>query len=79
MSPQKAAFARPAQDAELAQAAGKELARAVELIGPDSLIGAAAKGGAFSERVVRALTKVPQACCPLHPCRLQARLPLKIS
>ena len=58
LSAQKAAFARPARDAELAQAAGTDLGQAVELVAPDSLIGAAAKGGAFSERVVKAITKV---------------------
>ena len=58
LSAQKAAFARPARDAELAQEAGTDLRRAVELVGPDSLIGAAAKGGAFSESVVKAVTKV---------------------
>ena len=58
LSAQKAAFARPARDAELAQVAGTDLGRAVALIGPDSLIGAAAKGGAFSETVVKVITKV---------------------
>ena len=58
LSPQKAAFARPAQDAELAQKAGTDLSRAVKLVRPDSLIGAAAQGGAFSESVIKALTKV---------------------
>ncbi|CAK0735604.1 hypothetical protein CVIRNUC_000608 [Coccomyxa viridis] len=57
LSPQKAAFARSASDAHLAQQAQTDLSKAVELVGPDALIGAAAQGGAFSERVVRTLTK----------------------
>ena len=67
LSAQKAAFARPARDAELAHAAGTDLGRAVELVGPDSLIGAAAKGGAFSERVVKAITKAFPYIVP--PCQ----------
>lgn len=72
VSPEKAAFARPAKDGGLAREAGTELRRAVELIAPDTLIGAAAKGGAFDEGVVRALTKVNRAISPLRMQRTYA-------
>ena len=76
LSPQKAAFARSASDAHLAQLAQTDLSKAVELVGPDALIGAAAQGGAFSERVVRTLTKVLRNCPPSFssPCMLCARV-----
>lgn len=66
LSPQKAAFARPAKDAGLAEQAGTDLSLAVELVRPDSLIGAAAKGGAFSKSVVEALTEVKSTPSALH-------------
>ena len=65
LSSQKAAFARSASDADLAQQARTDLSKAVELVGPDALIGAAAQGGAFSETVVRTLTEVLHDSPPL--------------
>ena len=75
LSPQKAAFARSASNASLARQAQTDLSKAVELIGPDALIGAAAQGGAFSESVVRTLTKVLTDGLPSLPsfCMLRAR------
>jgi malic enzyme len=58
MSAQKEAFARGANDAALAQEAGRDLGKAVRLIRPSALIGAAAQGGAFSKDVVRAVKQV---------------------
>ena len=74
LSPQKASFARSANDAALAQQAQTDLSKAVELVGPDALIGAAAQGGAFSEGVVRTLTEVrhdgpSSLCISLHAMR----------
>ncbi len=59
LSPQKGAFARGEEDAGLAQGVGTDLSKAVRLVKPSSLIGAAARGGAFSEDVIRALHQVP--------------------
>ena len=72
LSPQKAAFARPAKDAGLAEWAGTDLSLAVELVRPDSLIGAAATGGAFSKSVVEALTEVQSTPSALHCVALHA-------
>lgn len=72
LSPQKAAFARPAKDAGLAERAGTDLSLAVELVRPDSLIGAAATGGAFSKSVVEALTEVQSTPAALHCVALHA-------
>ena len=58
LSRQKLEFAREAADAGAAQEAGTDLARAVSLIRPATLIGAAARGGAFSQQVIRALVQV---------------------
>lgn len=58
LSPQKAAFARGREDAGVAEQAGRDLSRAVRLIKPATLIGAAAQGGAFFEEVLRALKEV---------------------
>ncbi|BDA40585.1 NADP-dependent malic enzyme [Coccomyxa sp. Obi] len=60
LSPQKAAFARGEEDAGLSQGLGTDLCKAVRLVKPSSLIGAAARGGAFSEDVIRALNQVTQ-------------------
>lgn len=58
LTPQKEAFARSQADTGLAEQVGKDLSKAVGLIRPATLIGAAAQGGAFSEGVVRALNQV---------------------
>ena len=58
LSPQKAAFARGEEDAGLAEGVGTDLSKAVRLLKPSSLIGAAARGGAFSEDVLKALHQV---------------------
>ncbi len=58
LTPQKATFARSRADAGLAEQVGKDLSRAVRLVKPATLIGAAAQGGAFSENIVRALKQV---------------------
>ncbi|KAK9916262.1 hypothetical protein WJX75_000644 [Coccomyxa subellipsoidea] len=60
LTPQKEAFARSQADTGLAEQVGKDLSKAVGLIRPATLIGAAAQGGAFSEGVVRALNQVTQ-------------------
>jgi hypothetical protein len=64
LSPQKAEFARDPFDAGIAAEAGTDLARAVSLIRPASLIGAAARGGAFSREVIQTLVQVRP---PLSP------------
>jgi malic enzyme len=58
LSAQKEAFAREAEDAALAEEAGTDLGRAVRLVRPCSLIGAAAKGAAFTAEVLGALVQV---------------------
>ena len=57
LTPQKAEFARPAQDS-LHFSDGAGLQTLVEHIQPTALIGAAAKRGIFSEAVVKALCQV---------------------
>jgi malic enzyme len=57
LSSQKVEFARAPSEAAAAQEAGTDLARVVRLIRPSSLIGAAARGGAFSEEVIRTLVQ----------------------
>ena len=62
LTPQKAEFARPAQDSlHFPDEAG--LQTLVERIQPTALIGAAAKRGIFSEAVVKALCKVGPLLC----------------
>lgn len=73
---QKEAFARESKDAVLAQRAGRDLLKAVRSIRPCSLVGAAARGGAFSEEILRALKEV----CWVYPssnlpgCSIAAKL-----
>ena len=76
LSSQKATFARSASDAGLAQQAQTDLSKAVELVGPDVLVGAAAQGGAFSEGVIRTLTEVLHDGPPSFstPCMLCAKV-----
>ena len=62
LTPQKAEFARPAQDSlHFPDEAG--LQTLVERIQPTALIGAAAKKGIFSEGIVKALCKVGRLFC----------------
>ena len=67
LTPQKLEFARSAAEA-VRLPSGTSLLEAVQQVQPSALIGAAAKEGAFSEDIVRALTKV-KICTTVRTCK----------
>ncbi len=57
LTPEKQAFARTLEEGS-AGPSGRNLVDAVRHIRPTAIVGAAARAGAFSTEVIRALTKV---------------------